>query len=93
MTSSGNDRNRITELFDAAVLQDRHKRGQFLARACAGNQALLAELKSLVAEYEQLGDSNGSELTGTLPPDQLIGQRLGDYEIRFEIDSKISRLD
>ncbi len=84
--SAGTERNRITELFDAAIGMDSPQRGEFLVQACAGDEALLAELKSLVAEHEQLGDSSSSAAAvfNSSSQEKTI-QRLGEYEIRFEI--------
>ncbi len=82
---SGNDRNRITELFDAAIGMDPPQRGEFLLRECAGDEALLSELKSLVAKHEQLGDSGSSATAFNTSIQEKTLQRLGDYEVKFEI--------
>ena len=47
-------RQRIVELFEAALLREPSERTAFLAGACGGDQKLADEVGSLVAEYDRL---------------------------------------
>jgi len=47
------DRRQTTVLFEAALQKNPDQRSEFLQQACGGDDALLAEVQSLVAEYEQ----------------------------------------
>jgi serine/threonine protein kinase len=58
------DRQRVVELFDAAIRQSPGERYDFLRRACEGDDALMSEVRSLIAESERLGDSREMPLSG-----------------------------
>jgi len=47
--------DRIQELFDAALKLDAPARAAFLAAACRGDEALLEEVRSLLAAHDQAG--------------------------------------
>jgi alpha-tubulin suppressor-like RCC1 family protein/serine/threonine protein kinase len=51
-------RERILELFEAALLEAPAQRPDFLRSACGDREKLLAEVTSLVAAYERLGDTS-----------------------------------
>jgi serine/threonine protein kinase len=59
-------RERVTELFEAALGRSANERNDFLLRACEGDGALLSEVTSLIAEFERLGESGQA----MLPADQ-----------------------
>jgi eukaryotic-like serine/threonine-protein kinase len=70
---------KIKELFGEALEQDPAGRKAFLDKACNGDQALRAEVESLLTASDPATHS-GSE--GTTPEhDRIIGRRLGAYEI------------
>ncbi len=45
----------VDELLDAALERDASERGDFLKRACAGDEELLREVESLLAAHLQAG--------------------------------------
>src|SRR5215831_13382811 len=72
---------RIDELFNSALERDPAERTHFLEEACAGDQALLGEVKSLLAAHDRAESFLES---GLLPaPEAALapGCRLGPYEI------------
>jgi serine/threonine-protein kinase len=50
--SSPAERERLAELFEQAIALPAEERSSFIATACAGNNALLAELQSLVKSHD-----------------------------------------
>jgi len=46
---------RVNDLFQAAVEREPPERNGFLAHACAGDAALMAEVANLVAAHERAG--------------------------------------
>ncbi len=52
----GFDHRRVKLLFDAAIDLERREREDFLARACAGDDSLLAEVRSLLRSWRQAPD-------------------------------------
>ncbi len=55
----------VQEVFDAALLHDPAARAAFLARACAGDDALAAEVRALLAHQDQ---ADRSGFLPSLPP-------------------------
>jgi serine/threonine protein kinase/formylglycine-generating enzyme required for sulfatase activity len=82
---SGYIRQRVTELFEAALLQEPPRRREFLRHACATDEALFAEVNSLVAESERMGDA--SQPARTARPDRFstVPRRVGRYIIEREL--------
>ena len=76
---------RIESLCHAALARPAQDRAAYLAEACGGDEALLEEVESLVAE----GDADGSFLElpvvgGAVSP-SLVGRQLGPYRIEARI--------
>ena len=44
--------SRVAELYDAAATLPKEQRTAFLSTACAGDQALIEEIESLIAQDE-----------------------------------------
>src|SRR5215204_1678997 len=84
---------RVDELFHAALERDGAERADFLAEACAGDDALRREVERLVAAHEQDGsfiDSPAYADTQLLVDRQAVlnaGQRLGPYKVIGHIGS------
>lgn len=77
---------RVNDLFHAALERDPGGRDDFLAEACAGDEALLAEVSSLLQLRSGPGvvDRPAVEADPGLlsaAGDPLIGRRLGPYEV------------
>jgi len=70
---------KIKDLFGEALEQDPAGRKAFLDQACNGDQALRAEVESLLTASDP-ATHTGSEAT-TPEHDSMIGRRLGAYEI------------
>ena len=85
--NSETTRQRITELFEAALLEEPSKRAAFLRDACGADQDLLAEVGSLVAEYERLEETSPPEPPApvTAPPPAPVSQQVGRYVIGREL--------
>jgi tetratricopeptide (TPR) repeat protein/tRNA A-37 threonylcarbamoyl transferase component Bud32 len=87
------DVQHLQALFAAAVELPPELRAQMLARECASNPQLLAELEALLeADFRFHGTTAqpiASGLTKLIPPlvpqAELIGARVGPYELREEI--------
>ena len=47
---------KIEQLYHAALQREAERRADFLAEACAGDEALLREVESLISAHEQAGD-------------------------------------
>jgi serine/threonine protein kinase len=56
---------RVAELFEAALREEPAHRSEFLRRACADDESLLIEVRSLVDEDERLGHTTGASLQET----------------------------
>ncbi len=81
-------RQRITEVFQLAVKLRPEVRDNFLERECAGDDALLLDVKSLLSEDHSIGESSAGITPSPVaanPP--AIPQRIGKYEISEEIGS------
>src|SRR5215203_2114965 len=78
---------RVDELFHAALERDGAGRADFLAEACAGDEALRSEVERLVAAHERDGsfiDSPAYADTKLLVDDGAgltAGQPLGPYKV------------
>ncbi|HXI90170.1 MAG TPA: protein kinase, partial [Blastocatellia bacterium] len=78
----------VDELLDAALERDASERGDFLKRACAGDEELLREVESLLGAHLKAGsfieESPAEELTrlfGGHQSQSFVGQSLGRYKI------------
>jgi Tol biopolymer transport system component/predicted Ser/Thr protein kinase len=86
-------RKRAEELYHAALRQEGSRRAAFLEEACAGDEALLREVESLLAGVPPAEPS--SEVPGSEAPTQQApgpgegapGRRLSHYEIVSRIGS------
>jgi serine/threonine protein kinase len=85
-------RLRITELFDAALRQRAGERYDFLRRACEGDNALLSEVTSLIAEFERLDDSSELPLLSDHPDHNIAlrspaehPKQIGRYSVVREL--------
>ena len=79
-------KQRIMELFEAALRESPAERAEFLRRACGDNEKLWAEVSSLVAAHERLGDTSQP---ATVRAGEAAGaielKRIGRYEIGCEL--------
>ena len=71
---------RVSTLFEAALGQDASTRAAFLARQCAGDEALRQEVESLLAAHAQ-ADGFLTHPRAAAAPALVPGARLGPYEI------------
>lgn len=80
----------IKELFSGALEQDAGKRDAFLRRACSGDEALRAEVVSLLASADdgRAATSKVFRAVSAQPAEQvpeeedpMLGRRVGDYRI------------
>ena len=68
--------DQVQEIFDQAVKLPHTERGDFLEKACAGDEALRAELTSLLAQIAQLPTLEQSDA-----PEQAALRSVGPYEV------------
>ena len=78
----------INQLFHSALAHERNQRAAFLVQACAGDEALRAEVESLVASHEQAesfieqpASDVAAELLAGAHSQLSAGQQLGHYTI------------
>jgi serine/threonine protein kinase len=85
----------LEELYHAAMEQEENQRAAFLERSCSGDQALRAEVESLIAYAEQTGRiidqpaievvaaamAEGIRAEGGITADKMIGARIAQYRI------------
>ncbi|MGI8998060.1 MAG: serine/threonine-protein kinase, partial [Pyrinomonadaceae bacterium] len=78
----------INQLFHSALAHERDQRAAFLAGACAGDEALRAEVESLVASHEQAesfierpASDVAAELLAGAHSQLSAGEQLGHYTI------------
>ena len=79
----------IDKLFHSVLERPPEERASFLSEACAGDEAVRAEVEALIASHEQSGeflDSPAYEIaSGKLANDSVeelaIGETLGHYKI------------
>lgn len=77
-TPTPDGENLVTELFhEAQKIADPTEREAFLVRACAGNQSLLQDVRSLLSFAD---DDDFTEETH-----DFVGKRIGEYEVQAEI--------
>jgi len=84
--------SRVTDLFHAALERGPRERAAFLDGACGGDEALRAEVMSLLAAHEGAGgflDTPAPVAEGLTDPEERTifepGRRLGPYEVVREI--------
>ena len=84
--------HRVKEVFEAALEREPEQRSAFLGEACAGDDSLHDEVKSLLSSYEQ--ESQFMETPAAALAAQslvreesaaLVGQQLGHYQITGEL--------
>ena len=78
--------DRVTDIFNSALEHNPTERNEFVRQACGHDDALQAEIESLLHRY----DSNFLEnpcTTGLLPisSEAMIGRQLGTYQVVREI--------
>jgi serine/threonine protein kinase len=85
-------RQRILELFEAALQEKPAKRPEYLLQACGANDQLWAEVSSLVAEYEFRGETvepppavSGDSRAHLPAAGSLAGTTIGHYEVGREL--------
>ena len=88
---------RVTELFHAALDRPAETRDAFLADACSGDPALLADLRALLAGHARASEAklmenpavaNDPDLlteAATTQEPSLAGRTVGPYRVRREI--------
>ena len=79
---------KVKELFSAALEVDPGRRGAFLRDACGDDNALRAEVESLLASHDRPAsfiETPPSPPAPHLLPDTLLGQRLGAYQLVRQI--------
>ncbi|HET8645258.1 MAG TPA: serine/threonine-protein kinase, partial [Vicinamibacteria bacterium] len=79
--------HRIEALFDEAAALPPAERAAFLARACGNDQAMRAEIESLLEADEKGGDFLATPVAGraSAAPGTLVGQRVGRYQVEARI--------
>ena len=80
--------NQIEVVFSAAVDKDPHERQAYLDETCAHDAGLRADVDNLLAEDEKAAKKNflaetvSWAATSTEPDKDMIGRRIGAYEIK-----------
>src|SRR5712691_447685 len=84
--------HRVKELFEAALEYVPEERSAFVGQACAGDESLRSEVKSLLSSYEQeksFMETPAAALAAqSLAKEEsaaLVGQQLGHYQIIREL--------
>jgi serine/threonine protein kinase len=75
---------RIKEIFASALEQDPSRRAEFLRRACSGDDAVRAELESLLSTYDSAG-ATGKPPRATRAEEDIAGQKIGPYHVLRQI--------
>ena len=78
---------RTKELFSLALEREPAARSAYLCEACGGDEALRAEVESLLQSHERADsflEGSGPALLDAAPARELIGRRVGDYRIVSE---------
>jgi serine/threonine protein kinase/tetratricopeptide (TPR) repeat protein len=78
---------RTKELFSLALELEPAARSAYLCEACGGDEALHAEVESLLRSHERADsflEGSGPALLDAAPARELIGRRVGDYRIVSE---------
>ena len=83
---------RVEELYHAALTRDESDRPAFLARACAGDDAMLREVETLLAQPTSKGgflDGHAvvaaTQMVSDIGASMLTGRRLGAYQLHERI--------
>ncbi|HEY6120810.1 MAG TPA: serine/threonine-protein kinase, partial [Pyrinomonadaceae bacterium] len=84
--------HRVKEVFEAALERAPNERADFLGQACAGDDSLHSEVKSLLSSYEQQKSFLETPAAALAAPSllkeesaALVGQQIGHYQIIREI--------
>ena len=80
--------NQLKELFSAALERDPGQRSAFLLEACGRDDALRAEVESLLSSYghaDSFIERPAGEATLDTPGETPVGQRIGSYQVIREI--------
>ena len=72
---------RVLELCDQAFALPEEERGPFLEGACAGDERLRASVDSVLIAVDQAGNFLKADDDARVEPTELIGRRIGNYEI------------
>jgi len=81
---TGDSQDRLDRIYDAALRLDPSQRLEFVRQACGADEAMRAEIESLLAHAQQLGSFlekpawNATTATSVESP---IGQMLGPYKV------------
>src|SRR5687768_8326318 len=79
--------HRVKELFEAAVELGPDEREQFVQRECSGDEALLRDVKNLLASFDEsesfMEKPAATEVASLIaePADLRVGKTFGHYEI------------
>ncbi len=73
---------RVLDLCDKAFALPEDERGPFLAQACAGDERLRASVDSVLIAVNQAGSFLKADDDSRVEPADLIGRRIGNYEIK-----------
>src|SRR5262245_12697285 len=82
-----NRHNAILEIFSAALALEPDKRAAFLSEACAGDAALLSEVRALIPQNYSEGVTTARSPSGPAASASvelsasLTGRRFGQYQI------------
>jgi eukaryotic-like serine/threonine-protein kinase len=80
MTSNRADR--LTSLYHAALERPAAERASFLVQACGGDNALRAEVESLLAyDAGSFLEAPAAPVAGVGPGTQMVNRQLGPYTI------------
>ncbi|MEZ5066071.1 MAG: serine/threonine-protein kinase [bacterium] len=87
MTRDANRWGRIQDLFHGALERSAPERDAWLRQACAGDEALLAEVHALLASDPESGDVIGNIVETTARPVAAtwVGRNVGPYRVTREI--------
>ena len=84
--------HRVKEVFEAALEHAPEQRSAFLGQACAGDDVLVSEVKSLLSSYEQeksfMETPAAAMAAQSLVKEEsaaLVGQQMGHYQIIQEL--------
>jgi tetratricopeptide (TPR) repeat protein/tRNA A-37 threonylcarbamoyl transferase component Bud32 len=75
---------RTKEIFSLALEREPAARSDYLRDACGSDEALRAEVESLLQSHAQAGtflEGSGADLLQPVPVRDMIGRRVGDYRI------------
>jgi non-specific serine/threonine protein kinase/serine/threonine-protein kinase len=75
----------IKTIFASALEREPDERGEFLRQACGGDDALRAEVESLLSSYASEKSSVGGAPAAALGAEDLAGQKTGPYKVIRQI--------